>query len=234
LIASPLDPNRVISDVTQALSLPGAADTATVRLAQDVPDIGLILQPTAEETYRRLLDKGAISGNSSFPLSPGQITRANIALTAEDYIGSTRWSYDTTDPRTLAMGYPLGTNKCNLFVAQILGWNSVDVGFPNKGQYFSHPPKPSQWADLSYAIPGWMVLGVGAKPEPGDIAAQSASFSDASGHVMIVGTGNTLVGTVDIPNIEPQGVVARIGMKQNIVPIDLAKGPIVFRRYTGN
>ena len=95
------------------------------------------------------------------------------------------------------------------------------------------PPQANQWADPSYKIPGWAVLESGVTPEPGDVAAQGANYTDAFGHVMIVGTRNTLVGTVDRPDFLPYGVVAKIPMKQNLVPPKLATGRIVFRRFTG-
>lgn len=218
---------------SSALGLSNQNDGTPVQLDQDVPDLGAPAEPTADEAYRRLLDKLQTSRDSGMQLSPQDITRVDIALTAEDYAGSTRWSFRTLDPRTLAMGYPLGTNKCSLFVAQVLGWNDASAGFPNSGQFSTHPPRADQWADPNFVIPGWTPLAAGNLPEAGDVAAQGANFTDAFGHVMIVGTGNTLVGTVDGQNIEPQGVVARIPMKQDIVPVKLRTGPILFRRFTG-
>lgn len=158
------------------------------------------------------------------------VARANIALSAGTFVGSTDWSYEAS---RLLDGYPAETNKRSLFVAQVLGWSDAHPGYPNRGRFFKHPPNSGQWADATYDIPGWVVLDSGVEPEPGDVAAQKADYSDAFGHVMIVGTNKTLVGTVDLENVEPQGVVARIPMKKDIVRPDLAVGPIVFRKFIG-
>ena len=233
LLPNPAEANRVLSDAQPTVWLPAKAGGPPAQLAQDVPDAGLPNEPTAEEAYRRLLDKVATSRDSGQVLTAQDITRVNVALTAEDYVGSTRWSLDSHDPRVLAMGFLPGTNKCNVFVAQVLDWNSAGPGYPNAGTYIMRPPRPDQWADRNYAIPGWVALPPGQLPEPGDVAAQAAHFLNASGHAMIVGTGNTLVGTVDGRDVSPQGVVARVPMKQYIVPPQVADGQIVFRRFVG-
>jgi len=234
LVANPVDANRVLSDAESVVRLP-IQDTGTpAQLAQNAPDAARTTEATAADTYRRLFDRAANSRDSGPVLSAQDITRVDIALTAEDYVGSTRWSYNTLDPRTLLMGYPVGTNKCSLFVAQVLGWNSAGPGFPNHGQHFDHPPNAGQWADPNFSIKGWAVLGQDAKPEAGDVAAQGARFSDAFGHVMIVGTDGTLIGTVDGRDVSPQGVVAKIPLKENIVPVGQRTGPIMFRRFIGN
>lgn len=234
LLANPSDPNRVISDAGSNVQLPVRDSGPTAQLAQDAPDAGLPVQPTAEEAYRQLLDRVATSRDSGQALTAQDITRVDIALTASDYVGSTRWSFNSLDPRNLLMGYPLGSNKCSLFVAQILDWNRAGPGYPNAGKHFNIPPNAGQWADTRYSIPGWTVVEPGIEPQPGDVAAQGANYLNAFGHVMIVGIGNTLVGTVDGRDVNPQGIVAKIPMKQNIVPAEVAKGPIIFRRFTGH
>jgi hypothetical protein len=48
------------------------------------------------------------------------------------------------------------------------------------------------------AAQGWIkqLDGAGESPEPGDVVAQRISFSDAGGHVMIVGPdANTFIGS---------------------------------------
>jgi hypothetical protein len=61
---------------------------------------------------------------------------------------------------------------------------------------------------------------------------QRLDYSDAFGHVMIVGTGKSFVGTDD--EIDPPGVVAKIPWKNDIVNLKAKSGPLVFRRYTGH
>lgn len=106
------------------------------------------------------------------------------------------------------------------------------------------PPTADQWADPKYKIPHWRVLGKEEKPKAGDVVAQQISYRDASGHVMIVGPNNTVIGTGGRgpggpnrsfgPNGDtygPHGTIERIPMPATLGPPGLPAGPLVFRRY---
>jgi len=69
--------------------------------------------------------------------------------------------------------------------------SGADPGTPNGnrlGRLFggdgTSPPTAGQWADPRYSIPGWKVV---SSPRPGDVAAYAHNYSDATGHVAIVG-----------------------------------------------
>jgi len=224
LVPSPGDPNRVISDVPPI---------GSARLAQDVPPFGEPAPPPPPPPPQSPRDRAQTSRDSGQVLTDLQSTRIGIAETAESYVGSTVWSYDSIYPSSVLSGYRPGTNKCSLFVAQILDLNKAGVGRPNHGNHFNLPPNAGQWADPNYDIPGWEVLGPNDMPEPGDIVAQRANYVDGFGHVMFVGFDNKFVGTVDGPTVDPQGVVAEITRKNNIVSPAAKTGPLVFRRYLG-
>ena len=154
--------------------------------------------------------------------------RDNIVKTAEKYIGSQAW-IDAATRRN----YPAGSNKCNLFVYEILTEAGASPGLPN-GRLWGSPPLAGQWADPSYAIPGWEVLTPAQVPEPGDVLAQQIGYSDASGHVMIVGGDNTVIGTGTQGN-GPEGTIESIPMPKDLTNQHpwLALGPMVFRRWVG-
>ena len=103
-------------------------------------------------------------------------------------------------------------------------------GTPNGWRHPS-PPNAGQWANPSYAIPGWRVLGPDESPQPGDVVAQPRDYSDATGHVMIVGPSSTFIGVEGSRPGEPEKI-ERINKKDNIVVLP-AKGPLLYRRYVG-
>ena len=76
------------------------------------------------------------------------------------------------------------------------------------------------------------VLGPGESPQPGDVAAQPGNYSDATGHVVIVGPNNGFIG-VGPPEYEhaPEKIES-IPKKDNIVTLP-AKGPLLYRRFVG-
>jgi hypothetical protein len=145
--------------------------------------------------------------------------RDNIVKTAEKYIGSQAW-IDAATRRN----YPAD---------EILTEAGASPGLPN-GRLWGSPPLAGQWADPSYAIPGWEVLTPAQVPEPGDVLAQQIGYSDASGHVMIVGGDNTVIGTGTQGN-GPEGTIESIPMPKDLTNQHpcLALGPMVFRRWVG-
>jgi hypothetical protein len=134
-------------------------------------------------------------------------------------VGSGAWADDVANGN-----YPAGSNKCNLFVYDALTAAGASPGTPN-GWINAYPPTAGQWADPNYAIPGWKVLGDGETPEPGDVVAQRIRYSDASGHVMIVGPDNHFIGT------GPDGTIENIPFRNYLGPPDKVLSPLVFRRW---
>jgi hypothetical protein len=122
-----------------------------------------------------------------------------------------------------------------LFVYYVLNLAGANPGLPNgrlnwigKGS----PPSPDQWANPKYNIPGWQVLGPRDAPRPGDVVAQRIGYSNADGHVMIVGRGDdgraTFIGTGG-----GREDIEEIPMRTTLAPRGLAAGPLVFRRWVG-
>jgi hypothetical protein len=165
------------------------------------------------------------------PLTDDQLAliRQKIVESAQKQIGSTDWD------RNIAKGnFPKDTNKCNLFVHEMLTGAGASPGTPNGWRHPS-PPSAGQWADPSYKIPGWRALGPGESPQPADVAAQPGNYSDATGHVVIVGPNNTFIGVgppehPEIPG-DPEKIES-IPKKDNIVTPP-AKGPLLYRRFVG-
>jgi hypothetical protein len=159
------------------------------------------------------------------------LIRQNIVDRANAQIGSTAWD------RGVAKGnFPAGKNKCNLFVYEMLTDAGASPGLPNGHVYWKqYPPAAGQWADPSYAIPGWRVLGPDEPPQPGDVVAQPRDYSDATGHVVIVGPNNTFIGVGRPEHPEIPGYPEKIEIvpKKDIIVEPPAKGPLLYRRYIG-
>jgi cell wall-associated NlpC family hydrolase len=138
---------------------------------------------------------------------------------AKKYLESNDWSYYTDRPP-----YGPGTNKCNLFVYEVL--NNAGAPVPMKErwswrnfEYVKYPPLAGQWADPDVDIPGWVVVD---DPQPGDVVAMEENYSDASGHVGIVsGEGKTISASSETQTIVENDWGFREGQKP------------VFRRYVG-
>jgi hypothetical protein len=162
------------------------------------------------------------------PLTDDQraLIRQKIVEAAQKEIGSPAW----TDG--IARGnFSAGKNKCNLFVHEMLNGAGASPGTPN-GWIHPSPPSAGQWADPSYAIPGWRVLGPGESPQPGDVAAQPGNYTDATGHVVIVGPNNTFIGVGQREYRGAPEKIESIPKKDNIVRLP-AKGPLLYRRFVG-
>ena len=176
-------------------------------------------------------ESAAFGGNANpaptRPLTDDQLAliRQKIVDRANVQIGSTAWHIG------FAKGnFPAGKNKCNLFVYEMLNEAGATPGLPNGHFYWKqYPPFAGQWADASYAIPGWRVLGPDESPQPGDVAAQPGNYSDATGHVVIVGPNNTFIGVGQ--STKPERIES-IPKKDNIVTLP-AKGPLLYRRFVG-
>jgi len=179
--------------------------------------------PTREEDASPV-----ITGRSAATVAfdKDQMTRNKIAIIGQKYLGSMDWAQETTNGN-----FPSGKDKCNQFVADVLTAAGASPGEPNHGGwpfYAKYPPTAGQWADPNYDIPGWDVLGSDDNPQPGDVVAQQIKYIGASGHVMIVGPGGTVIGTGD-SGPGPEGTIEMIPMPDKLGPRPL--GPLVFRRW---
>lgn len=155
-------------------------------------------------------------------------TRERIAELAMGSIGSERWAYDVANGP-----YGPQTNKCNLFIHDILSMAGAGNPYRNGGRLYNwfgigspkYPILAGQWADPGYSIPGWDVVST---PAPGDIAAVAHDYADATGHVGIVvrGLGGGL-GTVSQPSFQDPVARSLWGFRRN-------EPTPTFRRYRGN
>ncbi len=150
--------------------------------------------------------------------------RAKIASTALSYVGSQTWTDGVAKD-----DYPTNTNKCNLFVYDVLSQAGATPGLPH-GHWFWHryPPNAGDWASSDYDIAHWRVLRPDEKPEAGDVIAQKIAYSDATGHTMIVGQNGFVIGTGD-RGPGPHGTIEFVPRPPALGPRPL--GPEVFRRF---
>jgi hypothetical protein len=124
-------------------------------------------------------------------LPPGEYTITATYEGTNDLVDLARSNLGSTDwALANARGdVPAGRNKCNSFVYDMATGAGYDVplvphtklgGF---GETVMLPPVAGQWASPKESIGKSTVVDF---PEPGDIAAWSHSYSNASGHVAIV------------------------------------------------
>jgi hypothetical protein len=156
--------------------------------------------------------------------------QGRIVKAAQAKIGSGLWSFDATNGV-----FGKGTNKCMLFVHDVLLEAGSDVGTPH-GIRHASPPTAGDWATSGTSIPAWRGLYSWEDPEPGDVVAQRGNYSDATGHVMTVGPAGfgsptTFIGTSDAPGVTPPGAVVQIPPKTDIVDPEAKAGPELFRRW---
>ncbi|WP_426308424.1 RHS repeat-associated core domain-containing protein [Acidovorax facilis] len=102
---------------------------------------------------------------------------AAAAKKARSYEGSSKWRYDVAKGR-----FRENTNKCNLFVEDVL--KEIGSNVPDMNGWLTYNgPTAGQWGDPKVNIPGYPVV---ENPQPGDVVAISRRYGDASGHVGIV------------------------------------------------
>lgn len=201
--------DQYASNETRTRSDAGGTQTAQAEIAID-PRL-LTLEPDAKKP------------------TPEEI-REKIAQIAQSLVNDQRWA--DKNPYEI---YEPGTNKCSVFVSYVLQQAGADPGNPNfwARQLTFVPPVAGQWGDPNYTIPGWQVLGSDETPDPGDIVAQQIAYSDATGHVMIVGEGNTFIGTGDSGN-GPHGTIEQIPARSSLASNpQIPQGPLVYRRWIG-
>ncbi|SUH24223.1 protein RhsA [Salmonella enterica subsp. enterica] len=92
-----------------------------------------------------------------------------------------------------AYGFGDHTNKCNLFVSDVL--KKADVEPPERDRQWlffgGGPITAGTWADTNKDIPGFDIV---SQPRPGDVVAISYDYSDATGHVAIVSDSDETIG----------------------------------------
>jgi hypothetical protein len=156
------------------------------------------------------------------PLTDDQLAlmRQKIVEAAQKQIGSGDWHFDVAKGN-----FGPNTDKCNLFVYDMLTGAGASPGLP-KGHWYwkQYPPTAENWADPAFAIPGWRVLSSGESPQPGDVVGQRIQWPNgATGHVMIVGPNANFIGVGESEKIE--SVAAKMMGKNQ------PGGLLVYRRY---
>ena len=148
------------------------------------------------------------------------LIRQKIVEGAQKQIGSGDWHFKATKGN-----FGPETDKCNLFVYDMLNDAGASPGLPNGHAWWkSYPPTAANWADPSFEIPGWRVLSSGESPQPGDVVAQRIQWPNgATGHVMIVGPNASFIGVGKSEMID--SVAAKM-MGEN-----KPGGLLVYRRY---
>src|SRR5450755_3488888 len=127
------------------------------------------------------------------------LIRQKIVEAAQKQIGSGDWHFDVAKGN-----FGPNTDKCNLFAYDTLADAGASPGLPNGHWYWKQfPPVAANWADPSFAIPGWRVLSSGESPQPGDVVGQRIQWPNgATGHVMIVGPNANFIGVGESEKIE--------------------------------
>lgn len=162
-----------------------------------------------------------------------------IIMTALRHRGDTKWSGDslvTSNHPELkeSVTFKVGTNKCNVFVNDVLTEANLRVAWIEHGKskyipYYKKlsPPTAGEWANTSLLLKNWLVE---KKPLPGDIGAYAFGYSDASGHVGIIVTDGVTI-SAGWNKIELNDAGFR--KKQNTATIN-DHDFTVFRRYKGD
>lgn len=118
-----------------------------------------------------------------------------IIDTAMKYRGSTVWAYSaaksTRHPDGHTRDFSAGTNKCSLFVHDVLTEAGLKVPWIEYGRISRmlpwyqklSPPVAEEWATAGKLATNW---NSSSTPQPGDVGAYKVNYADASGHVGFV------------------------------------------------
>ena len=124
------------------------------------------------------LPPGAYTIEASFT-SPNPVVAA-----ARKYIGNQDWALSEDRPP-----YPPGANKCNLFVTEVV--TEAGRAAPWQSRFslsrlatVEYPPLAGQWADPGIELGKWRVV---SSPVPSGVVAEKINYSNATGHVGVVG-----------------------------------------------
>jgi hypothetical protein len=160
-----------------------------------------------------------------------------ILMEALSHRGSTVWaggiSKKSLPHPTLkeTVEFPAETNKCNLFVYDVLTSIGINVAWIEHGKakflpwmIKISPPLAGEWADNERLLASWKVE---SSPLPGDIGAYAVTYSNASGHVGFVLTNGVCI-SAGWDKIEVNDAGFR-NASGNAVPDD--HDFTIFRRY---
>ena len=212
----------------------GPARTTGHRLADasntPSPEFRAELKRRIDAADERLADAYA-RASSGLEISHAEIDRARLAIAekALEAVGSSDWAQSVAKDN-----YPAGSNKCNLFVYDMLKSVETEPPLANGGIMYNwfgegapkYPVLAGQWANTKFGIPGWDVVeGV---PVWGDVIARPTPFGWAprsTGHVAIfVGFDGASGRTV---SARESGVVFEDW------PFQYSRDAYVVRRYRG-
>lgn len=197
---------------------------------------GKVPQPVLDDLAHRIeiadakLDNALRRASSGIEISRAEEERARLAIAekALAQVGSTAWI-----PSVAKDDFPAGSNKCNLFVHDVLKDVEADPPLANGNRisrWFGHgrptfPLLAGQWGDRAVDVPGWsIVTGV---PEPGDVVAIKDNSGGATGHTGIhIGQVDGRRWTVSA------GTLSVVPSEWPFRPTDLDRGLVpVYRRY---
>lgn len=143
-----------------------------------------------------------------------------IAKTAESYENSSDWAYNTAKD-----DFPANTNKCNKFVDDVLTKNGAAPYRDRDGD----APMAGDWGNPNKkTIAGkngtWRIV---KSAQRGDVIARTATYSDATGHVVIAISSNETIGTHgNLIQRTKFGIDPNYGLRPNVT-----FGPIIIRRF---
>jgi cell wall-associated NlpC family hydrolase len=211
------------AEAAESQPSPTARLKTAMRLAEEgrLPPPG----PWATEAENLGTHTGLTAQNGAIDSPASQRIRAAIVSAAIAYEGSMNWAQATD--------YGLfgeGKDKCNLFVHDVLAEAGADPGEPNQGWINNSPPTAGQWANPNFPITQWSVLVPGETPLPGDVVAQGANYSNASGHVAIVVDNGYIIGTHSTQG-DDSGIIMSVPDRPIIVDPGTQTGAKVYRRY---
>ena len=165
------------------------ARTATINISLDAVAVGPDGTPQPEwsgltrNEYVRWLQELVGNREPVDRMTPEEASALaeRIVEQAKQWDGSDTWAYEAFE-----LPYPRNTNKCNLFVYDVLCSASScppEVEDP-RWWALNRPPLAGEWGDAAVSIPGFVI--VDGDPKPGDVIAEKHDYADASGHVGIV------------------------------------------------
>jgi hypothetical protein len=150
------------------------------------PPLGGYANPTPTASLVNQAQKGAkkvqvdlITADSNADRGSSDIHQ-EIVDRASAQIGSGDWHFNVAKGN-----FGPNTDKCNLFVYDMLSDAGASPGLPKGHWWNPYPPLAENWADPSFAIPGWRVLSSGEIPQPrrcGRAANTMAEWCDRSRH----------------------------------------------------
>jgi RHS repeat-associated protein len=176
---------------------------------------------------------GKAGASDTEPQKKKETTADRIAGIAAVNVDSEAWrtSRARSAKRNPRIRYKAKEDKCNLFVYEVL--LAAGVRPPTSGAKGKWPARAGEWGNPSVNnLTGWVIVTDGSVA-PGDVISQQIPYSDASGHVAIIGPDGATYGTGT-----DDGVISRTDWGFRLGqggPIERLQGlgPVVIRRYQG-